>query len=291
MRVLNDRKDEQEASGVEGFSVMFYTIMSAIAVATPAFAPLPLFAAHARLAEPWPKVVALGGALVALCFLGEPMPAVVIGFVFGLVASDFAARGSSLIQLFIAAIGSALLVGLMLLNFKAGQHQLTMAQEWQGVTDVLVGSYEKVRASITPTWKATQDYRGLVQSQGPIFLAGLFAFALWICVGFTAHFGWWKSPHPYSAENLRNLRLPMWLSLAFVGSLLWGAQATSLQFFLAVLMVMQGTILLSQWFSREKISPWRRALLYTFGVTVGLGVLAGLGTVAPLLYKNFKQEA
>jgi len=292
MRVVNDREQKAEVKETGAFSVIFYSFLVAIGVSTPILSPLPIIAAHARLGEPWPKIVSVVGALIAVCFLGEPFPAVVIGFVFGLVAADFVTRGKSVGRLFGATLTSSLGAALLMLFVKASQHQISVAEEWRNLVTTSVNAYEQVRAGWSMNmWLSPSDYEKFFLTQGPLLILGFFALSLWLCLGFIAHLGWWKPEHPYSAVKLRELRIPAWFSIAFILSLVIGNEARGAQFVLGILMVVQGSVLLSNWFSRKHFATWSRALIYSIGITFGLGVIAGLGVVAPIFFKKIKQEA
>lgn len=292
MRLVNDREDQREQVVAGFFPVAFYSLLAAIGVTTPMLAPLPIIAAHTRLPEPWPKLVTVIGAVIAIVFLSEPVSAVVVGFVFGLVAADFVSRGASLPRLFLATLGASLGAGLLMLSIQAAQHGVGLLEEWKTLVVASAKTYEQVRNTwAMQDWLRPEEYQHFFLSQGPFLLLGFFGLCLWLCVGFTAHLGWWKPEHPYSAVSLRGFRLPGWLSIAFMLSLLVGSQVRGAQFILGILMVVQGCVLMSNWFSQKRFAHWARAVIYAAFFTFGLGIVAGLGVVAPLLFKRFKQEA
>src|SRR5580693_7719165 len=88
MRVLNDREEQTEPSELGFFSIASYALLTAVGIATVIFGPLPMIVGHMRLSDPWPKVAALLGALIALTFLEVPAPLVVMTFIFGLFVAD-----------------------------------------------------------------------------------------------------------------------------------------------------------------------------------------------------------
>lgn len=298
MRVINDKQEKTEPSELGFFTIAAYAILSAFGIATVILGPLPMILSHARLTDPWPKVTALLGAVIALTFLEVPLPLVVLTFILGLFMADRVWHESSFGSILRDTLLLATLVGLGGLFLMARLDKVSVPAFWQGQVDAVI---TQLKASIRTDGDYRWDVvRGMLLYEGPFFYLSGVLLSLWISVGFSAHLGWLVSPHRYSSESLRGIRLPAWASLVFgilfVGSFIGHGDVTRLVgglFRIACcIMFMQGTICLSDIMARKGIRPRARTVVYGLAIVLAFYVMVGVGVLSPWFFKRtfFRQR-
>ncbi len=294
MRVLNDRQEKTEPTELGFFTIAAYAILSAFGIATVILGPLPMILAHARMADPWPKVTALLGAVIALTFLEVPLPMVVLTFIFSLFVSDRVWSGGGMVALFRDALLLATVAALAALVLMARIDHVTLAGFWQGQVDSMIHQLQStISVDKSYNWSSV---KALLQYEGPFFYLSGVLLSCWLSIGMSAHLGWLETGHRYSAEALRSIRFPFWASAVF-GVLFIGAfsgngtsdvqRVVSGLFRIAsCFMFMQGTICLSVIFNRKGVSARSRTLIYGVAVVLGFYALVGMGAISPWLFKK-----
>lgn len=291
MRVVNDRDEKTESQDLGFFSVAAHSILCAFGMSTGFFSPLPMIGAHMRLGDPWPKVAVLGGALIALSVIQVPVSAVVLLFVFGLYVSDAIWRETSFGRLFFGATlvaGSAAAAAFVV---SAELSQSGLWQHWNFIVDSLISNLESLQKNLqVDVGFDSAKYKNEILYEGPFLYISAMLYSMWASLGLAAHLGWVPEGHPYSASSLRQLRFPVWVSLAFLATYLGGvfvAQepirhvCAGVSRLLGVLMFVQGCIYLSEMLARKMVRPRVRSLIYSISIVFGFYAVVGIGIVSP----------
>lgn len=292
MRVLNDRQEKSEPSELGFFTIAAYAILSAFGIASVILGPLPMILAHIRLTDPWPKVTALIGAVIAITFLEVPLPLVAVSFIVGLFIADGVWKETNFWALVRNTLLLACVVGALLLVVLAQSEKLTPGVFWSHQVDAFI---TQLQASIQPDRDFKWDVmRGLILYEGPFFYLSGVILSLWLSIGVTAHLGWVEGAHRFSGESLRQIRVPAWSSVVFV-MLFAGAFSGSVQLqrvfgglfrVAGCLMFIQGTVCLSEILARREIRPRVRTLIYSLAILIGFYALVGIGAMSPFIFKK-----
>jgi hypothetical protein len=179
----------------------------------------------------------------------------------------------------------------------------------KGVETIVVGANRLVDGMMA-TWsmavpKATAEEKlamaTALRQEGPVLvLVGTALFA-WLSLGFAAHLGWTEGSVRYSAEALRAIRLPRWISAVFVACLvvLWRLDVASgtavlvtlaLVRFLSVPLFVQGCAALSTLLHGRVLSARARSVLYGVSIVLGFHALVAFGAAAPWLRRRVLRE-
>ena len=294
MRVVNDNKQEEKTAGNElGFvAVASYSFLTALGIATVILGPLPMILSHIRLSDPWPKVSALLGAVLALALLDVPLPFVILVFVFGLFVSDTFGRVSSFWKLLALAFLVSVGLGVGILLTGAHTDKVSLLAYWgQGVDSLVKDIQSAVTVDKSFKWEMM---RALLFYEGPFLYLSAAILSVWLSVGAVAHMGWLTADHPFSSESLRRLRLPRWVSIAFLALFVAVfSSPTKFQYLFSgvfrlagALMFIQGCIFLSEVLSRKMVQPRSRTFIYSAAILIGFYALMGVGVVSPWILKN-----
>lgn len=293
MRVLNDKEEKTEPSELGFFTMIAHTLFSAVGISTLLFAPLPMVVAGTRLEEPWPKIAAVAGAVLAILFFDMPPSLVILAFIFGVFVADGVAREEGLWKLVRNAGLLATVIGAVILLFSALLARTTPAAEWASLIDAVIARLrEAVSAQAAVKW---DDLRTALLYEGPFLYLSVAIASLWLSVGFASHMGWLSENRSYSGAGLRLSLLPMWASLAFVG-LFCAATLLSVspgQYIVggayrvaATLMFIQGCLCLSEMMNRRAARPRVRTLVFSLAVVVGFYAVVGMGVMGPWLLRK-----
>lgn len=289
MNVVNDKSDPVSPQP-DPLRVITFSLFSGAAFSTFLAAALPLLAAQWRLPEPWPKVVALLGALVAVLVLSAPVPWVAVAFVLGMVFADQVTRGVGVWKSLALSVATAALVAGVLLLIHAQLKGVPPLQFWQSIAKAFVA---EARASLQSGMQMNWDmFERLILYQAPFLLVGLCLISAWVSLGVAAHFQWLDPQGPVSAASLRaGVRVPTWLSLTACVFLL-ASLAVSLPYYLAgtarvlsCLLFVQGTVCLSDILHRRGIGFAARTWLYVFAMIFGFYALFALGVISPWYFR------
>jgi hypothetical protein len=297
VRVINDRDEKSAQSELGFFAIAAHALFTSLGIATVVLAPLPMIAAHERLPEPWPKVTALFGALLALAYIQVPVHAVVTGFIFGLFVSDSVKRLVPLWPLLSWCMLVAAVLGLSSVAFASYSSGLKPLDFWTGYwSEALI----QLKKSVPPESIQTIDWPALQTffvHESPFVYVSWSMLSAWLSVGIAAHLGWLPPEHKLSGASLRALRLPRWLSIVFV--VIFGAALISdsslgnldflflgLFFILGTLMFIQGCISLSDILSRRVVSPAVKTFLYSIAIIPGFPALMGVGVMSPWFFRR-----
>jgi len=296
MRIVNDKERAETSSPASLVAVASYGLMSAIAISTLIFGPLPMIAAHLRLSEPWPKITALLGALLALTVLDVPLMVVVIVFIFGLFIADNVVRGSEFWPFLIKAVALGLSTGVLIVLVMAEIQKVSPVAYWSQTVEGLVQQFQKalpneevVRLDLMKT---------IFLFEGPFLYVAALMLSFWLCVGLVAHLNWLSPTHPLSATSLRKVRLPLALSVVFVAifvSTFVGEVPTRYVLngvfrVMSGMMIIQGCVCLSAVLSIKMVRPRVRTALYSFSILFGLPVLIVIGVISPWLFRNNRMK-
>lgn len=310
MRLLNDRIDpgapgspgNERPEIVDPSTVLALSLLAGFASIGVAFAPAPVLLAQARLPEPWPKVVALAGAAFAMVLFGaigvSPLLAI-FTFAVSIVVAD-GVENERPIALTLG--GSVLVVAL-----------LAVLGLWQlgggtGVEAVRTGVARFVETAIG-AWaqafpKSTEAERTEIaqafRTEGPALLALVTAVIAWLSLGLAAHLRWTERSLRYSSEALRNLRVPMVLSFAFIVALVvaWRVEggpaavgAVLAVRLLSIPLFVQGCTALSKLLHRRNVGARVRSVIYAVSIFFGFHALVAFGAAAPLVGRAFYRRS
>lgn len=292
MRVVNDKQEKTEPSELGFFSIAAYAILSAFGIASVILGPLPMILAHVRLADPWPKVTALLGAVIAVTFLEVPLPLVMMTFVLGLFIADGVWKETGLWALVRNASLAAAVLALLLLTVLAQVEKTTPAAYWSSLVGSVIG---QLQTALKPDGDFKWDVmKAKLLYQGPFLYLSAVILSLWFSVGIAAHLGWFESGHRFSADSLRELRLPAWITLPgfalYLATFAGGAAAHPVlgglaQIFGALLLI-QGLVCLSVGLARFAVPSRARTLIYVVSIVVGFYILIGAGALGPVLLSS-----
>lgn len=293
MRIMNDSKPEEQSPRQE-FSLLVaagYGLLSGVAISTFFLGPLPVILAHLRLPQPWPKGVALLGAVLALVAFQAPMIPVALVFVASLVVADSVSEDRNfwgcLVRVVPVAAGMGIL-GLILLGLSKGIDPLAY---WELLTGRIVDELQRtVQVPKGFDWPAVQN---ILQWEGPfLYLSGV-VLSAWLSVGLAAHMGWIDKDHPCGSKGLRALRLPApicWAGAAGFAALALLGSPTGLFSgavrLLGALLFVQGAVCLSVVMHQRGAAPRLRTLVYLAAVSLGFYALVGLGVVSPWFFRK-----
>jgi hypothetical protein len=291
MRVINDRDEKAESQEMGFFAVASHSFMCALGIFTAFFSPLPMIAAHLKLSDPWPKVAALTGAVLALGFLQLPLMMVLVLFIFGLFVSDGVWRETEFWKLILASSLVALVAGAGTFAVSAELNQVGLLAHWTDLIDKGVASLESAQKTLQMSsainWEVLKNE---LLFEGPFLYLAAMLFSLWVSIGLAAHLGWMPEGHTYSGIKLRELRFPGWLSVVFGAAFVVNVFVANerihhfsggLVHIVGVLMFAQGCICLSELMSRKAARPRVRSFVYAFAVLLGFYAVVGIGVISP----------
>ena len=291
MRVLNDRDEKAESQELGFFSIASHSFMCALGIFTAFFSPLPMIAAHFKLSDPWPKVVALAGAVLALGFLQLPLMMVMVLFIFGLFVSDAVWREMGFGKLLLASAVVALAAGVGTFVVSAEVNQVGLLSHWTDLIDKGVASLESAQKTLQMNsaidWKMLKNE---LLFEGPFLYLAAMLFSLWVSIGVAAHLGWIPEGHTYSAARLRQIRFPGWISVlfgvAFVANVFIADArvhhvSSGVVHIVGVLMFMQGCMSLSELMFRKTARSRVRTFVYSLAVLIGFYAVVGIGVISP----------
>ncbi|NBX68122.1 MAG: hypothetical protein EBR01_04045 [Proteobacteria bacterium] len=293
MRLVNDKQEPIEVKSVDLLALVSQMFLVALGIATWVFSPMTMVMAHCRFTNPWSKVAGIGGALLALILLEVPLAQVVLGFVFGLFVGDSFQRQIKPMQLLSQALMVGLGTAVVELVWGSVSQNTSIGLFWTSWVGDLI---EKLKATQTfegaMNWSLIKD---LVTFEGPFLYLSALLLSSWIALGSAAHFGWVNDgKSPYSSVSLRELRLPHWVRLSFIVSLV-ATMLVKSQFqylaggifrVLSGLMFIQGTICLSVVFSQRGIRRGVRTLVYSVAILLGFYALVGMGIMSPWILRK-----
>ena len=220
MRVLNDREEKTEPSELGFLSVAAHAMLAAVGIATVVFGPLPMIIGHIRLSEPWSKIAAILGAVIALVFLDIPMPLVLVVFIFSLYVADAVSREVDFWTLVRNATFLGAILGLGALLIGAQADKIELGHYWTSLVDAWMGQLQKaMHAEKNFQWEVL---RGIFLYEGPfLYLSGLIL-SLWLSIGIAAHMAWIPEGHHFGGASLRRYSYADWDELCFHAALHWG---------------------------------------------------------------------
>ncbi|MEZ4750760.1 MAG: DUF2232 domain-containing protein [Bdellovibrionota bacterium] len=291
MRVLNDNQTpkEREKTPLDFMTVLIHTVYAALSFGcagsafTVFLVPLPMIANHLRLDEPWPKITAIFGAVVALLFFGMPPEVVSLIFVLGLVVGEGVKTRQTFWKLALRALAICVFVLFAATAWNAQLRGLNVPQYWNSLVERLLSGYaemEVLKDMVNP--KLLHD---TLLYEGPFLLLAGILLCIWISVGFAAHLGWFPEKHPLHATQLRKLRLPVWVPVVF--AVLFAARfvpEAPLKFYLegmfmawSSVILVQGCVYLSALLVRKRLGRGLKLFIYAFSLTFGSYALVALG--------------
>ncbi len=285
---MNDRPDQSESTEFPLLLVAGYGLFAAFGIASVLLAPVPMILAHLRLDEPWPKLAAVIGAILAIALLTAQPVLVLVGFTLGLFVADAVAKEKPFPQIAATtvALAGALVLGVaVVLSQAKGQ---TLGAFWEARVDRVV---EVFRVGVRMPDEMVPSFKQLFLNEGPFLLLGSFLMSLWLSIGLCAHSSSFPADHPCSGASLRRLRLPAWVAVLFFLVFL-GAQfapgaagwaCAGIARFLSFVFFIQGTIFLSVIFDHRKIRPRVRSAFYVLTIP-GFLPVAALGIVGSYFF-------
>jgi hypothetical protein len=295
MRVINDRDEKAESTQVDIFAVMAHGLFCAVGFAAQILGPLPVIGSYAKLSEPWPKVAALLGAVLALTLFQRPPMVVFILFGFSLFVADSLWRGVPVLRLVLTSMIVAAALGVASLFLFAGLQRLGVPAFYTQIVDSLYEQAVLVSKALSVNQADDGEMlRNYFRFQGPFAYLSMAVLSLWMSVGVATHFGWIPKGHAYSSEKLREFRMPTWFSVMFgalfVAELLLGNRVPYLLdgvfIITTAILFIPGTITISDILHRRKVPSGQRTMLYCFAVVLGFYFVLLMGAVAPWIRRR-----
>ncbi len=292
MFVVNDKKETEQPPELGFFAVISHSMLSALGITSVFLGPLPMILSQLRLAQPWPRVTALFGAVLALAVLRAPVGPVLATFVFGLVVAEAVAAGDSFWKVLGKTVFlSAGLGGLGLLA-AARMEGVAALPYWGQVVDGVVAQLKTaVTVDAAFQWDAV---RAILFYEGPFLVLSGAILSFWLSAGVAAHLGWFEEGHALSAPSLRQLQLPSWVSAGFVvlfvytmkagagGAGVWGGVFR----LVGALVFIQGCVVLSNLMNLRQVAPRIRTFVYLVSIFLGFYALVGMGVMGPWFFRR-----
>lgn len=288
MRLLNDKSEEASEQKRDPFEILVHATLCGLGLATVILGPLPIIFAEARLVQPWPKVTAVAGALIALLLFSSFPLMTGFSFVLGVFVADSVQRRVDFWPLLYRCIALAIGMAVSYIGIYSWQQQISIFQSWPQLIQTLITYTQlSVPSTLSVNWDAL--LKTLIK-QGPFLYLSLVLLCVWLSLGIAAHLGWQSSNSQYNGSALRALKMPSWLSLLFLSifipSLLlkevgnWVMTHALLEVG-GVLMFIGGCIQMSRWMFSARVPSFLRTLLYSVTISLGPYILIGLGVLAP----------
>ncbi len=289
MDVLNDRPSSKEAAGPkwDPFQFVTFAFFSAVGMATFFLAPLPSLLAQTKLPDPFPKVAALLGAVIAVIGLEAPAPWVTIAFAVSLVFSDSVVKKSLWLALSFASAAALTVGGL---NLWIGARGTNPFQHWANLAATVIAELQKAVEG-TPTGMNWAEFQSILTFEAPFLLVGICILACWVSLGLAVHFKW-VNAEPLTAEGLRTrIRLPR--TFVVVAALLFAVSALlPVPFYvsgtarvLGCVLFIQGCVCLSDVLQRRAVAAPTRTVLFSFLVVFGFYALVAIGVISPWYFR------
>ncbi len=288
MRLDNDRPVEQQTPAPDFFSVLSFGVLCGLGIVSFLFSPLAMLWAHTRMVEPWPKLAAVIGAVVAIAVFNQSPAVVVLSFVYGLVCADTIIRGISRPVGFLRVVAVGMTITTLVIVFLARMENLDPWAFWvrqvSDTVDALAIQWQQSSAE-PMDWNA---WKQIFIHEGPFQYVALLLLTFWFAVGAGAHFGWTESPNPWSANNLKAMPLLKSASFVFLGLFVVVAFRIipGLSGLLGIgraWMFVQGSVVLSKWLGLRNLTRPQKTLAYCLGIFPGFYALIGLGVIGPWL--------
>jgi hypothetical protein len=153
VRLDNDRPVEQQTPAPDFFSVLSFGVLCGLGIMSFLFSPLAMLWAHTRLIEPWPKLAAVIGAVVAIAVFNQSPAVVVLSFVYGLVCADTITRGIARPIGFLRVIAVGMTITTLVIVFLARMENLDPWAFWvRQVSDTVDALAIQWQASSQNPW-------------------------------------------------------------------------------------------------------------------------------------------
>lgn len=296
MRLDNDRPVESGQPPIpDFFSVLTYGLLCSFGIMTFLLSPLVMVYSHSRLVEPWAKLAAVIGALVAVCLWEWDPVSVIVAFVFGLVCADTVTRGVPKAWGFVRVMASGAAVAVGVVVVLSSYENLGPWQYWvQHVGHAFDVIAEQLKNSPNNATLDLSQLKHMVIYQGPFQFLTVLLLIFWLAVGTAAHFGWTPATSPWGGKGLKAIPLHKWPSFVFLGLFMVvtfktgplmgtqiGPQIGGLLSIGLGWMFIQGTVVLARWLNQRKMTQQQKTLAYCLGIFPGFHALIGLGVIGP----------
>lgn len=298
MRVVNDRDEKKATTQIDFFAVVAHGAICALGFSSLLLGPFAVLGSYAKLQEPWPKVAALLGAILALTLFQVSPVVVVIIFAFSLYVGDSVWRETPLPKLLVSSAFLAALLGVAGLVLLAQMNKMDVFSYGDYIVSQVVEQLESAKKTFSFYQSIDAEVlRRYLKLEGPfIYLSGMLL-SLWLSVGMAAHFKWFPKGHAYASENLRTFSYPIWVTGLFVAFLLveWiiGGRVPyvidGILSCLGIFMFISGSIALSVLLNKRGVTTGQRTLIYCVSVFLLLYFVIILGVLAPWINRKPKQ--
>ncbi|MFM8270320.1 MAG: DUF2232 domain-containing protein [Pseudomonadota bacterium] len=296
MRLVNDQDEKKpRVDSVNLLSLPFYALLCGLGFSSVLMSPFAVILVHRRFPDYWPKVVSIGGALVALLLLEVPLPVVLLSFVLAVFVADSIQRQVPVWTLIFRTVFLSSVLGLIGLGV-VGQSMGTsnLVSIWTQFVE-RVGQQAQQSGLLVPGWDLP-TLRNLLFYQGPFYFLSGCLLSVWFSVGLAAHLKWQSDNDVYSSSNLRTLKLPWSMSLGVL--IIWSLNAfnnNSSQYWIAgllhlffVVLSIQGITVVSVFMAQKNWKSGVRAFVYVGFILVGFYALVGLGLMSPIVFNKKK---
>lgn len=255
-----------------------------------------MLVAGLRLADPWPKVAAIFGAVIAI-LLFEISPALVTAtFVFGLYVSDGVTRKVPFWQMVAKAALLALALGGAALVLLSAWNRAGIWETWSNQVHLSVA---QIQTLMQGDGAPFAELETMLLFEGPFLLVSAALISLWLSIGLVSHVGLLEENSAYDGTALRALRLPTWVSFSFLGLFFlmllpvssFQQLASGVYRLVATVFFIQGTVCLAHLLDAKKVSHRARTFVYVFAVMIGFYVLVGLGALSPWILRKKEIKA
>lgn len=292
MNVLND-KTKETTPEIDFLHVATLVLFAGAAGATFLLAPLPILIAQWKLPEPWPKGVALLGAIVAVFALEAPVPWAAVAFVLSIVFSDLIKNKRGLWHSLTVSTLAALAAAFAIFFFFSRLENSAPLAFWQGLVHKLLAQAQaSFQSGVQVDWPSLEK---VFLYEAPFLLAALCWMSCWVSFGLAIHFRLLGETAAFLGKNLRKSVRAPFLAVASAGAAYAAALLVPLPFYLAgslrlagCFLAVLGTVCLSDILNRRKASKNARTWVYALAVLFGFYALVALGVVSPWYFRAAK---
>jgi hypothetical protein len=292
MNVLND-KTKETAPEIDFFHIATLVLFAGAAGATFLLAPLPVLIAQWKLPEPWPKVVALLGAVVAVFILEAPVPWAAVAFVLSIVFADLIKSKKGLWHSLASSTLAAVVSAFVIFLFFSRIDKSAPLAFWKDLVHKLVlQAQTSLQSGVQVDWLMIEK---VFLYESPFLLAALCWMSCWVSFGLAIHFRLLGEPAAFFGKNLRKSVRGSVFAVCLAGGAYAAAILVPLPFYLAgslrlsgCFLAVLGTVCLSDILNRRKVSKNGRTWVYVLAVLFGFYALVALGVVSPWYFRAAK---
>jgi len=288
MRVLNDREEKIEEPQVDFSKVFLHSLLASLGFGTIFLSPLPVLLASLKLPEPWPKAIAVFGAVLSILVFKLPITFILPCFIVSIVVAHCVQQRIHFYPTVFLSVLSFLLTVPVLFFILWSEFRLGPKELWIKLTQLFTEQITVFfNKQLTPEFQQNLGYQVLTEGGGMIIAFVMLSTI--VCIALASHLKWFEEGHPLERNVLRAQPLRKDLPWAYL--LLWILAFSLPQTWkwlphnglrlVEPLLWFQGCITLSRIFEMWKVRALVRTLVYTLFCTIGYLGVVYLGITSP----------